>query len=84
MKGNLVDKKRFSQPAFGFFFRHSESKSSITVSRAELYQNAPKLPEDVLQQLLAEARQTLGTSTPSTTRTERDPEGIVFHFVVCS
>ena len=71
------------QPITGFF-RHSESKSSIAVSHAELYQNAPKLPEDVLQQLLAEARQTLGTSTPSTTRTECDTDGSVSFYCVVS
>ena len=62
------------------YSRQSDSSSTVPISRAELYENAPKLPEDVLQQLLTEARQTLGSSAPSTTRVENSSQGNIVVF----
>ncbi len=47
---------------------YRRSDSTVPASRADLYENPPKLPDEVLQQLLAEARQSLGSTAPSTSR----------------
>ena len=41
-------------------------RSGVTTARSSIYDNPPKLPDDVLQELLADARRSImGSATPT-------------------